>query len=61
MGRRRCRRRFIIRSEGGVLIRWACGAEKVVANETAVDVEVLADHLRDVSHHHQHHLHKEHS
>ena len=45
-----------------MLIRWDCGAEKVVANETAVDVEVLADHTADVSHHHHHHhLHKEHS
>ena len=61
MGRRRCARTFVILANGGVKVKWACGAEKVMPNETAVDVEVLADHLRDVSHHHHHHLHKEHS
>ena len=59
MGRRHCLRRFILRAEGGVLVRWACGAALVVADETAVDVEYLADHL-PTHHHHKHHLtHKE--
>ena len=40
-----------------MLVKWACGAEKVMADETAVDVEYLADHLSDVSHHHHPHLH----
>lgn len=60
MGRRHCPRRFILRAEGGVRIVWACGAELVAADETAVDVEYLADHLADVSHHHKHRHHKEH-
>lgn len=59
MGRRRCSRTFVLLAGGGVKVRWACGAEKVMADETAVDVEYLADHLSDVGHHHKHHLHKE--
>lgn len=54
---RRCLRRFVVLAAGGVRIRWACGAEKVVAEETAVDVEFLVDHTADLSHHHRHHLH----
>lgn len=57
MGRRGCKRTFILRSEGGVLVRWACGAEKVCLDETAVDIDLLADHLKDLSHHHHPHLH----
>jgi hypothetical protein len=56
---RRCARRFVLLAAGGVLIRWACGAEKVIADEPAVDVEVLADHTADISHHHKHLHHKE--
>ena len=60
MGRRRCPRAFVLRSEGGVLVRWACGAEREFPDEPAVDVEYLADHL-PTHHHHKHHLtHKEH-
>lgn len=59
MGGRRCARRFIHRAEGGVKVVWACGAEREFPDETAVDVEILADHLPAV-HHHKHHLtHKE--
>ena len=59
MGRRSCRRTFVLLSAGGVKVVWACGAEHVVADETAVDVEYLADHL-PTAHHHKHHLtHKE--
>lgn len=57
---RRCRKRFTILAAGGVRITWDCGAEKVCPDETAVDLEVLADHLADVAHRHRHHLtHKE--
>jgi hypothetical protein len=47
-----CRKRFVLRAEGGVLIRWACGAELIAPDETAVDVEILAE--RPYSHHHHH-------
>jgi len=50
-----CPRTFVLRAEGGVLVRWACGAEKVSPEEPAVDVEVLADRY-PAAHHHQHHL-----
>lgn len=56
---RRCPRRFTILPGEGVRISWACGATKVVADETAVDLEYLADHLDDVNHHHKHRHHKE--
>ena len=56
---RRCTRRFVLLAEGGVKVLWSCGAALVVANETAVDLEYLADHL-PTHHHHKHHLtHKE--
>lgn len=45
--------------DGGVRITWACGAEKVLPDEIAVDVEILLDRTADLSHHHRHHLHKE--
>ncbi len=51
---RRCARTFRLLAEGGVRITWHCGAERVIADETAVDVEVLADHLPT---HHHHHVH----
>ena len=53
---RRCARTFVLLAAGGVRVRWACGAELVVADEIAVDVEYLADHL-PTHHHHRHHLH----
>lgn len=56
---RRCARRFTILAAGGVRITWDCGAERDVPDETAIDVEVLADRLADVTHHHHHHHHKE--
>lgn len=56
--RRHCERTFVILAEGGVRIRWTCGASVDFPNETAVDVDVLADHL-PTTHHHRHHLHKE--
>lgn len=57
---RHCGRRFVLLATGGVKVRWACGAEKALPDETAVDVEVLADRTADLSHHHRHHLtHKE--
>jgi hypothetical protein len=60
MGRRHCSRRFTFLAEGGVKVTWACGAQREFPDETAVDVEVLADHLPE-AHHHQHHFphHKE--
>lgn len=54
---RRCVRTFTILAGGGVKVRWACGAEKVIADEIAVDVEMLADHTSDMPHHHHRHLH----
>ncbi len=42
-------------ASGGVRVRWDCGAERVVTDEPAVDVEYLADHIDSV-HHHRHHL-----
>ena len=44
-------------SDGGVKVRWACGAEKVLPDEIAVDVEILVDRTVDLSHHHHPHLH----
>lgn len=54
---RRCGRRYLILADGGVRVTWDCGAEKVVTDETAIDVEVLADHTADIAHHHKRHLH----
>ena len=54
---RRCARRFIHLATGGVKVRWACGAEKVLPDEIAIDVEILIDRTVDLSHHHKHHLH----
>lgn len=54
---RRCSRRFTFLLDGGVRIVWACGAEKVLPDESAVDVEILLDRTADLSHHHKHHLH----
>lgn len=51
-----CTRSFLIRAEGGVVVRWACGAELVNAGETAVDVAVLADRYPAAGHHHHHHV-----
>ena len=59
MGRRSCRRTFVLLSAGGVLVKWDCGAELVVADETAVDVEYLADHCPTAHRHHHHLIHKE--
>lgn len=56
MSLRSCRRRFVLLAAGGVRVRWACGTVRDFPDETAVDVEVLADHLPR-SHHHHHHLH----
>ena len=56
---RRCRRTFVILAERGVRIVWACGAERDFPDETAVDVEILADHLPRQHHHHPHLHHKE--
>jgi len=50
-----CPRRFVLRAEGGVRVVWACGASRVFADETAVDVEILADHLPTAHHHHHRH------
>lgn len=44
----------MILAGGGIRIRWACGAVKDCPDETAVDVEYLADHLPQ-QHHHRHH------
>ena len=56
---RRCARRFIHMADGGIKVVWTCGAEREFPDETAVDVEYLADHL-PAQHHHKHHLtHKE--
>lgn len=57
---RRCTRRYVLLSEGGVRVVWSCGAHKDFPGEGAVDVEVLADHLPAHHHHHPHiHRHKE--
>ena len=56
MGQRSCRRTFVLLAAGGVLVKWDCGAELVVAAETAVDVEYLADHCPEA--HHHRHIHK---
>ncbi len=53
---RRCSRTFVLLAGGGVKVRWACGTEKVFADETAVDVDVLAEHIS--THHHHHHRRK---
>lgn len=55
---RRCARRFVFLLDGGVTVRWACGAEIVLPDEIAVDVDILLDRTDDLSHHHRH-LHKE--
>lgn len=52
---RSCTRRFTVLGDGGVRITWSCGARLDVLDETAVDVEILADHL-PTTHHHHHHL-----
>lgn len=58
---RRCGRHFELLAQGGVRCRWDCGAERVYPDESAVDVEYLADHLPEHHHHHPHlHHHKEH-
>ena len=53
---RRCRRTFVLLAAGGVKVRWACGAEVVVADETAIDVDILAERPA-LSHHHHKYLH----
>lgn len=50
-----CRPRFVLLSTGGVRVVWACGTEVVSADETVVDVDLLAD--RFPSHHHRRHRH----
>lgn len=50
-----CARRFTILADGGVRVTWACGATATHRGETAIDVEVLADHLPR-HHHHRWHL-----
>ncbi len=56
---RRCGRRFTILADGGVRVTWDCGAFSDFPDETATDVDVLADHL-PATHHHKHkHRHKE--
>lgn len=47
-----CARTFVLLAEGGVKVRWACGAEYVSKDEAAVDVAVLAANLPT---HHRHH------
>jgi hypothetical protein len=51
---RRCARRFIHLADGGVRVVWACGSQKDFPDETAVDVDILADHLPTHHHHHAH-------
>lgn len=46
-----CGRRFTVLADGGVRVTWDCGATMVSKDETAVDVEVLADHLPRQHHH----------
>lgn len=57
---RPCERRFTLLAAGGVLTRWSCGTQRVDRDETAVDVEYLADHLSPAHHHHHHHHHLPH-
>lgn len=49
-----CPQRFVFRTDGGVVVRWACGAELVNAEEPAVDVFVLKDRYPVAAHHHRH-------
>lgn len=51
-----CPQRFVVRSDGGVVVRWACGAELVNPREAAVDVAVLADRYPRAGHHHHRHV-----
>lgn len=50
-----CPRSFLFLMDGGVRVRWACGATLERPDETAVDVEILRDHIPQ-DHHHRHHL-----
>lgn len=46
-----CGRRFTVLADGGVRVTWDCGATMEAPDETAIDVEVLADHLPRHHHH----------
>jgi hypothetical protein len=52
-----CSRTFTLLADGGVLVHWTCGAEAVDREETAVDVDVLADRFPQ-HHHHRLHVHR---
>lgn len=49
-----CPRRFILRAEGGVIVRWQCGATLERPDEKAIDVEILVEHIPQDHHHHWH-------
>lgn len=51
-----CSRTFVLLAEGGVKAMWACGAEVVRPDETAVDVELLRERIP--AEHHHHHWHR---
>jgi hypothetical protein len=51
-----CPRSFTLLAEGGVRVRWGCGAEVVDRKETAVDVAVLRERAAFQDHHHVLHM-----
>ena len=51
-----CERTFTVLADGGVKVTFACGAELVRREESAVDVELLRERFPQ-AHQHRHHLH----
>lgn len=48
-----CPRRFTVLADGGVRASYACGADVVDLEETAVDVELLDERFSRAHHHHR--------
>ncbi len=52
-----CPRRFTLLAEGGVTVTYCCGEALTLADETAVDLDVLEDHVPSAHHHRRLHRH----